>query len=251
MGKPELPRTKERASTRIRVAEPLPGDTDKRLRAYALAASAAGVGLLALAPPAYAEIIYTPTHIKLTNGRLVVDLTNSGTENFLLTDTTESHSGYAYTRELEINGSSNASVIGGDHKGVTVLHAGSVIGSSRSFQKVSGGEGLLAGASVSGYGFYSRVYGNWANVRRSYMGLKFIINGEVHYGWAELSVLDRIDKHHGLNVGALLLGYAYETTPNLPIKAGQTNGGEAGTVSPNGFHPRPKTLGALARGAAK
>jgi hypothetical protein len=45
----------------------LPESLHKRLNAYALAASAAGVGLLALAQSAEAEIVYTKTHHVVTN----------------------------------------------------------------------------------------------------------------------------------------------------------------------------------------
>lgn len=40
----------------------------QRLNSYALAASAAGVGVLALAQPAEARIIYTPKHVVLEKG---------------------------------------------------------------------------------------------------------------------------------------------------------------------------------------
>ena len=119
MGKPEPPETTKRSLNR-RVTQPLLQETDQRLRAYALAAGAAGVSVLALAQPARAEVIYTATHITLTNGHLIFDPTNQGASTFILKDTTESHSGYAYTRELEIDGSSNACVIGGDKQGVAV-----------------------------------------------------------------------------------------------------------------------------------
>jgi hypothetical protein len=39
-----------------------------RLAAYAKAAGAAGVGLLALAPPASAKVVYTPAHIVFLTG---------------------------------------------------------------------------------------------------------------------------------------------------------------------------------------
>src|SRR5690349_14033845 len=54
----------------------------RRLEAYALAASAAGVGLLPLAPPAEAKIIYTPAHAKVS--LLPVDLNHDGIVDFYL-----------------------------------------------------------------------------------------------------------------------------------------------------------------------
>jgi len=55
-------------------------------------------------------------------------------------------------------------------------------------------------------------------VRTRYLGLEFLINGEVHFGWARLTVTCK-----DLRVLATLSGYAYETVPNTPIIAGQTN----------------------------
>jgi len=50
---------------------------------------------------------------------------------------------------------------------------------------------------------------------KGYLGLTFQIDGETHYGWVLVSVSNRVE-------GARLLGYAYETTTNMPINAGQT-----------------------------
>lgn len=58
----------------------------EQLNTYALAASAAGVGMLALAGPAEAKIVYTPVHIVLTRGALPLDLNNDGMVDFILLD---------------------------------------------------------------------------------------------------------------------------------------------------------------------
>jgi hypothetical protein len=50
---------------------------------YALAASAAGVSLLALASPAEAKIVYTKTHRLLPGGKeIFLDLNHDGTNDF-------------------------------------------------------------------------------------------------------------------------------------------------------------------------
>lgn len=49
-----------------------------------------------------------------------------------------------------------------------------------------------------------------------YLGLTFQSDGETYYGWALVSVT--------VNQGTLvatLMGYAYESTPGMPINAGQ------------------------------
>jgi len=45
----------------------LPWSLEHRLSGYALAASAAGVGVVALAQPTEARIVYTPAHVECSN----------------------------------------------------------------------------------------------------------------------------------------------------------------------------------------
>ena len=73
--------------------------THERLSLYSLAASAAGVGVLALASPTQAEIIFTPAHIKITpNHKLALDLNHDGVKDFELVD-----SGVGSSDFLEMN----------------------------------------------------------------------------------------------------------------------------------------------------
>jgi hypothetical protein len=66
-------------SRRRRQETTLSHSVHKRLNSYALAASAAGVGALALAQPAEAKIIYTPAHKTLHNGEgFYLDLNHDG-----------------------------------------------------------------------------------------------------------------------------------------------------------------------------
>jgi hypothetical protein len=77
----------------------------------------------------------------------------------------------------------------------------------------------------------------WNNVKQAYLGLKFVIKGKTHFGWARLKVsVDPLK----LSITAILTGYAYETTPGKPIIAGATKGPDEQAGS----------LGALAAGAA-
>jgi hypothetical protein len=225
-------------------ARPLP-DTrrarhlDERLRAYALAASAAGVGALALAQPANAQIVYTPANISITDGDLFLDLNCGPRVQFWLADEFE-RSIYGTVRELAINGSANASVIA-DKNGAAALPLDSIIGSSRSFKNVHRGELILAEAIRSAY-YGSGVSGNWVNVKRAYLGLKFSLQKDVHYGWAELKVLAKL---RDLQVHATLTGYAYESVPNQSIKAGQKKETDF-AATPDAASPETGTLGPLA-----
>ena len=83
----------------------------------------------------------------------------------------------------------------------------------------------------------------WANsgkgAKNRYLGLKFVIKGKVHYGWARLTVTPTGQKVFV----ETLTGYAYETIPNKPIITGKTKGPDLTTGS-------PARLGHLAAGAS-
>jgi hypothetical protein len=89
--------------------------------------------------------------------------------------------------------------------------------------------------------------GSWLNVTR-YLGLKFVIAGQTHYGWARLTV-----SAQRFMVTATLTGYAYETTPGKAIIAGATTGSVDGDSSAPASTPgsEPATLGVLALGASR
>jgi hypothetical protein len=78
--------------------------------------------------------------------------------------------------------------------------------------------------------------------RGAYLGLKFVINGVTHYGWAHVSKVDHNQ--------ATLTGYAYETVPNTALATGKTSGP---VVANAGMEPlssgHPATLGSLAQGS--
>jgi hypothetical protein len=78
-------------------------------------------------------------------------------------------------------------------------------------------------------------WGQWWSVQNRYLGLKFYIKGNVHYGWARLTTEPFEDIR--------LTGYAYETIPNKPIITGKTKGPDVITF-------QPPTLGHLAAGAS-
>ena len=86
--------------------------------------------------------------------------------------------------------------------------------------------------------------GPWAGkgkgVKDRYLGLKFVVDGEVHYGRARVSVT--LGHHRQFDdVSGTLTGYAYETVPDKSIIAGQITGPDVITV-------QPEMLGGLAVG---
>jgi hypothetical protein len=232
----------------------------QRLDTYTLAAGAAGVTMLALAPPAEAEIIYTPAQQLIAPGEpFALDITGDGTTDFsfsaFLTGTGSGYLGGIFV-EPAVAGNAVAAVTKGKFMGDAAdLLAKHEIGpktifggSNQNFLQMVGGR-ITSSTHSRGH-----CYGPWKNKQNRYLGLKFIISGEVHYGWAELSVTSCFDHDSYLN--AELEGYAYETIPNKALKAGQEtadldeslNG--AGKPTPRSVPAStPATLGLLAKGA--
>jgi hypothetical protein len=223
---------------------------------YALAASAAGVGVMALVQPVEAKIVYTPAHVAIGgHGSQIydLDLNHDGVTDFTLT----------YTHSCDVGGCFYAmgpggkpgNAIEGGRKNSRPFARALREGAQVSFRQHFSDSAVMASAFVwSTGGLFES--GPWVNVKNRYLGLKFKIYGKVHYGWARLNV--SVD--HG-PIRALLTGYAYETIPNKPIIAGTTKdradkpnneedfGPGASLTSPITDKPQPATLGALAMGA--
>lgn len=90
-------------------------------------------------------------------------------------------------------------------------------------------------------------YGPWQNIKNRYLGFKFKINGETHFGWARVTVKSFVDpNNYSARINATLSGYAYETNPNQSIIAGN-HGSSVGQNPAPGISEQ--TLGSLAAGA--
>ena len=216
----------------------------QQLNSYALAASAAGVGLLALAQPAEARIVYTPVHQQVHRGMpgiLYLDLNHDGIPDFKFqnwwTNVTS-----AYWSSLSVfpakpgNGDGIFGYGTVDKLGWIyfpfALRAGARIGPAQkqSFFSAKFEEWMFRAGPA---------WGQWQNVKDRYLGLKFLIKGKTHYGWARLNVQCNPSNNQ---ITALLTGYAYETVPNKTIVAGKTYPQDADT--------QPATLARLAQGAS-
>ena len=191
----------------------------RRLNSYALAAAAAGVGALALVPPAEAKIVYTPAHLAISTSNpqhwWSLDLNHDGVKDFSFSAYYEvgMSSQFAFMRCWPQAGNS---VWGQAYE--AALRPGVRIGPGGRFKLRH-----LSMARVSTVQGHSSFDAPWANGGRGvtdrYLGLKFQINGETHYGWARLSV-----QVSQLHITGTLTGYAYETIPGKGIVAGRTTG---------------------------
>jgi hypothetical protein len=227
-----------------------------RLNAYAFAASAAGVSLLALAQPAEAKIVYTPAHVTFGGGpcgsfggKYYLDVNHDGIADFVFDWSGLGSRCTSGPIDLLVQPTSSNGVAG-PYNWASRLGSGALIGPRQSF---SGS--LMAWIFFWGTGVrlnQCRGEGNWYyycpnGSEQGYLGLKFSIHGQTHYGWARLNVFTN------WNAPALittLLGYAYETIPAKPIIAGRKHAADAKQSSPASLSaPEPASLGRLAQGA--
>jgi hypothetical protein len=228
----------------------LSDSTNQKLNKYALAASAAGVGLLAYAMPAEGKVVYTKTWTEITpTMKISLDLNHDGVADFSLSNHTSNTTGGGhFVNTLRVLASKNQ--VWGGSGYAFALPAGVRIGPGKPFRPQH--SLMVAFNADCGSGGCTFVSGGpWINMTARYLGLKFFIKGKLHYGWARFNVTVT---HIGIY--AALTGYAYETVPNAPIVAGNTKGMHEPTGSSSADPAplstadiEPGSLGFLAQGA--
>jgi hypothetical protein len=136
------------------------------------------------------------------------------------------------------------SVVGRQHP--SALIRGANIGPSAPFLQVNSYSIRIEG----GYGVRSgsdRLVGDWGgNPKNRYLGVRFLIDGQTHYGWVRLTIITE----PGTSWSATITAYAYETLPNKAILAGTAEKPSAEAQAPKSLrnHGGP-SLGMLALGA--
>jgi hypothetical protein len=240
-------RTRSVPKARNRPIHCLSLSLEKNLLAYAAAASAT---LLPAAIPAEAEIVYTPSNAKIVTAKLnagptftTLDLNNDGTPDFsFMMSNTAKFSSYGYSTRARFvlkvipQQPGNQAVLGKQSMAASAVSAGVTIGPK---QKFGAGDLYMQKNSFNGLSFKSS--GTWQTVEFAYVGLKIVIDGQVHYGWARIKF-----PYPGVASYPSIYGYAYESTPNLALVTGRTNGSEQ-ALAPEAA---PATLGSLAAGAS-
>ena len=207
----------------------------RQLNMYALAASAAGVGMLALAQPAKAKIVYTRVHLQIPYRMgFHLDLNHDRINDFSFLNydgNTDDMVSLGVGPAFAVNGIRSSAGY------AAALRGGASIGRKGKFFEQKYFE-LMADVNFS----HDTCRGPWGNGKGRYLGLKFIIKGKTHFGWARLNVTCNGGNQ---TIKAVLTGYAYETIPNKPIIAGKTKGPDVVTMP---MDTRVGTLGRLALG---
>ena len=224
-------------ATYPRTMSKLSESTCRLLESYTLAATAAGVGVLALARPSEAKIVYTPAHHIIKTGTSYnLDLNHDKVVDFTLKDVAASDTDSAWwtlsASPAKGNGARGFQTLQ-RFPWASALKPGAVIGGNKQYFP-----GKVMAFAIATEGGSTFVEGSWVNVEQRCLGLKFYIGKKVHYGWARFNVSPKVG-----SITATLTGYAYETIPNRPIIAGKTEGSDVVTVE-------GASLGRLAQGSA-
>jgi len=225
----------------------LSSSLNQQLHTYGLAASAAGVAVFSLVQPVHAEIVYTPVNIQFNVGVVNLDLNSDGAFDLRITGT--------YFAYHQIIGSvllrtPKANAVEGINQHPFALSSGAVIGPAARFGADNGIMAKYYRWNYSSRTHPKGVEGYWRSANDKYIGLRFQIGSETHYGWVRATVTSS-----GGGWTTNITGYAYETVANQSIVAGQTSGGahpaKSELMSPDrpAFSDSGPTLGMLAAGA--
>jgi hypothetical protein len=235
---------------------------ERRMLLYVLAAGAALAGV---SGAAQVKVVFTPSNATVNSSeKLEIDLNNDGVTDFVL-GVREDNFGHAQNQfargalppgcsggaSMYAEGAnpSNGLEEGPNNGYLAALINGRKIGRGVIFK----GSGLMA---ANFYTQSCRTFrrGSFADTTQRFLGARFVINGQVHFGWIGF---------RSVTVGtfgpnATLCGWAYETVPNKPIIAGSGEGAvfppssEMHSVGPENAHAvraaEPTSLELLAAG---
>jgi hypothetical protein len=239
----------------------LPEIVTHRLSLYYAAAVAAGVGIVALAAPASAEVVITHKTLFLGNGAdgsppVTIDFNNDGMVDVSFQQAS-ADIGYGYADALaSVRPGAGGAVItrgaGSQSPYAAALLRGVRVGPSAHFGSAKNIiiERTSEGTSnhFSKCGTDRHLYGHFPGSRPDrFVGIMFLIHGVTHFGWVRVSVDTTVE--HNCALRTKITAYAYETVPNKAI----TIGGTEAEISENQAAPassvadRP-SLGALALG---
>jgi hypothetical protein len=207
-----------------------------------MAAGAAGVGIAALASPAGIDaasasstIVYTPANLLIGDGGVAkIDLNHDGVDDIRFEVARYLNGYYGGYRMYARPAIGN--------EALRAPRAQSAFISSR-IRSFHGDLFALAeiGASCKYYcpPFPWNGAGPWADVDNAYMGVRFQISGETHYGWVGMNV------HSGPTdeINITITGYAYNTVANEGLLTGVPGASKPKVAA------HPATLGALSLGS--
>jgi hypothetical protein len=236
----------------VALSEPL----SRRLNAYALAAGAAGVAVLACAVPAEGEPVCKEFSAQLTHtNNFPLYLTAPAVAPFNIAQGTNSTFRSFTTTGLGTLQWWNRGFFTPNTAGAKVLlsnglpanvASGAEIGPGGNFGK-GNSYGLLftygkGEYTYRGGGTKLNHRGNLDLTQSDYVGFQFSESGATHYGWARLSVSFESGRGKTLHTVLHITGLGYESDANTAIAAGSCSGSEVSSSA--GGVPRSVQKGA-------
>lgn len=224
---------------------PLSPASQTRLNMYALAATTAGVSAIALVPCSAAQVVFTPVDITIgANQQYGIDLNGDGITDFTVFN--QSNFGWSDYVGIMENRTQNNRVVGvvpsSGYCDIAPFGRGVKIGPTDRFCE-AGAIYPLANAQQTNSHY--RYFFHWTDVKDQYLGFAFRTATGINFGWARMSIHAK-----GLMITTRITGYAYESTPNTPIRAGQKSGNADIDAQLRGSELTAQPfLGALALGA--
>jgi hypothetical protein len=191
-----------------------PQNLSKRLANY----GALSVALAGLAD-ANGQIVYTPLNAttNVNNDPIEIDMDNDGTFEFDIR--------LKYTASMDLNPNSlvtGASALGDPTGGFASNYIYPfALSSGYNIGPISSTSNKAWSAGASQFMVYSNCISSGPSYAQfgcspgtdKYLGLRFMIGANVHYGWARVNITDLPDNW-------IVKDYAYEETPDTPIVAG-------------------------------
>jgi hypothetical protein len=186
----------------------------------AAALGAITLGGLSIPQDLYAEVVFTAAQQSIGKenafSTMSIDLNHDGVPDLALFayNFASFSSGAHFRGDLSAKGLNGNQLLGTNRGFAAALPHGQIINSKGNFRQNPGMDECRD--SSDGFSFFSSSTGPWLIAKNRFLGVKFTINGETHFGWARLST--------GCG-DATLTGFAYETVPNKPIDTNFAVGG--------------------------
>jgi len=212
---------------------------NRHLARYSVAAAVAGVSVLALAQPAESEVIVTkktiPIPLSPGTETIPISLTNNGNNDFSFSLYSFSYKSFRRSlRMWPLEGGAVVAQSSARHlPSALALVRGAKIGPSAHFStaNLANIEESQGGCSYARSTCGQKFSGLWGgSPKNRFLGVRFLINGETHYGWIRLTV----NTATRAIMSATITGYAYETVANKPILAGTAETASTTAGKPTG-----------------
>ncbi|MGL5890008.1 MAG: T9SS type A sorting domain-containing protein [Bacteroidia bacterium] len=210
----------------------------KKLKAYSLAAGSL------TAAAAQGQIVYTDISPDVTlNGpsNYSLDMDNNGQPElqFMFYSYADSTGSTSLNYQIIFN---STATLGNLYQNMipfpTAMNIGdSIRPSAPDWRDTSFYGGYQYLAVVSTYGSQTATFGNWLGATDKYVGIRFNINNQPHYGWIRLTV--------GATANQIVVkDFAYRTTSGIGLTAGQSTavGVSETTASVPNIHVFDRTL---------